>query len=214
MSNEADNTFVGVVVPKTIVETLVANSRQVEGKRAKAHSELCKDFVEKLLDEYVAQGHLTPPVVPDPPALTLEDASNVILQHLNPEHRKLIEELAAEGHRPVSAYVLSPVMLAKDHGQVGVLVGEWADVEKPTEAKAVLKQGTCEECGKAIKPGTRFCPMVSEDVDSCGQINAHKVMVAARESKRIAKPSSPFAPKPSAVVAKFRSEGSAALTAQ
>ena len=207
--SDVDNTFVGVVVPKTIIASLVADSRSVEGKKAKAHSELGKEFVEKLLDEYVAQGHLTPPVVPDPPALTLEDASKIILQHLHPEHRGLIEELAAEGHRPLSAYVLSPVMLAKDHGQVGVLVGEWADVEKPTEVHAKLKAGTCEECGKPVKPGTRFCPLVSEDVDSCGQINAHKVMVAARESKRIQKPSSPFAPKPSALIRQFAMENAA-----
>jgi len=202
---DADNTFVGVVVPASIVASLVEKPRSTEaGKRAKSASELCKEFVEGLLAEYVAQGHLTPPVVPDPPALTLDDASAILLNKLNPEHKLLIQELAAESHRPISAYILSPVMLAKDHGTVGVLVGEWADVPEAAQVpNAPRKQGACEECSKPVKAGTRFCPPIEDGAEGCGHKHARRMRQEMVERSRPQQAPSPFAPKPSPLTRAF-----------
>lgn len=213
----SEATFVGVTVPAAIMERLAQDERtrgEAEGKSPKAlrpHIKLAQAYVEKLLEE--ALGGARPDVLPppEPATLPLADACATVLKHLHPEHAKLIQELAAEKQMSMVPFVMSPITFARDHGRVGVLAPEWLEKEPVTiqpETKQVVKAGVCEYCGNGVKVGTRFCPPPEDGGDSCGRKAAMKVTYDMRDRNRPRKNTSPFAPKPSALVKQFTAEHS------
>jgi hypothetical protein len=173
----SEDTLVGVVVPAAFVEIAVreGNEHDAQAKRRHPPNHHVKVWVEKLLTRYptLVEQSVTPSLIPPPPALlTVEDAAKVIVECLDPEHRNLIQTLAKESQRPLASYIMSPILLAREQGRVGVVIGEWAD-KKPDQTKSPMPlTSTCEWCGNPFKTtneGQRFCPSPADGSESCGR---------------------------------------------
>lgn len=202
--------MVGVIVPAKVVEVAVADgtARCKELRRRFNPQNAVRDYVQGLLETY--------PVVPTSgplphastvkPLVTVEDAAKLIIATLEPEHQSLIRQLAKDSQRPLAAYVISPMLLAKENGQASVVIGEWAD-KGPFDTKIPTPDTSqCEYCGGTFTPmrdGQRFCPPPPDESDSCGRKwnldKIHKLRDAGVVANAIG--TSPFAPKPSVRVA-------------
>lgn len=158
--------FVGISVPDEVVEAILSQPAYEGRKGSKAA--LVKEYVEQFL----AQG-LQPPKMEEPTPPTLDDACEVILSQLEPEHQRLLRQLALETGRPVAAFVISPILLARDNGTFQVLLGQWMD-SQPAQGRITMRTTalTCEYCHKTIEAprrhDQRFCNE-PEDGDSCGR---------------------------------------------
>ena len=178
--------FIGVTVPDEVVDTILAQPEYVGKAGAKtSKAALVKDYVEKLLT-----GAVVPPATVEPHMPTVAEACDVILSQLDEEHQRLLKQLALETERPVAAYILSPIMLARDNGTFGVLLGEWMD-STPQQAQVTKRPSalTCEQCHKPIdspkRHDQRFCNE-PEDGNSCGRAWNIAQIQAKREPKRVA----------------------------
>ena len=202
----ADNTFVGVVVPAVKVESLTQEYETAQGQPPRGGgAKLAKEWVEGLIASALdtAAGVAAQPE--SAPALNLEAACAAIVEALQPEHRDLIKALSTETGQPLTAYIMSPIVAAKDHGRVGVLMTEYAqtaELPKPT-ASTVVSGAACEECAQPVKAGTRYCPPPEDGADGCGHKAARRIMQAAREANRPRIVPSPFAPSRSVLVQAF-----------
>lgn len=203
----ADNTFVGVVVPAVKVESLTQEYETAQGQPPRGGgAKLAKEWVESLIAGALdtATGVAAQP---EPaPALSLEAACTAIVEALQPEHRDLIKALSTETGQPLTAYIMSPIVAAKDHGRVGVLMTEYAqtaELPKSTVKSETASGAMCEECSQPVKAGTRYCPPPEDGVDGCGHKAARRIMQAQRDANRPRLSPSPFAPSRSVLVQAF-----------
>lgn len=139
------------------------------------------DAVQKLVNK--AAYNYKEPDRPAPPKIdTTEAAAKLLVDCLEPEHRNLIYTLAKETMRPLAAYVMSPLLLARENGRVGVVIGKWADARLDTNHAPINTTNTCEFCRKEFnmeREGQRFCMPKLEDADSCGrQFQAARIKAA------------------------------------
>jgi hypothetical protein len=213
----SENMLVGLVIPATVVADAVAEGQEEDRRLKRRHSpqQQVKAYVEKLLENYKhPQPEPENPLdAPDPPpspqplpppstVSTVEDAARLIIDCLDPEHKMLIYQLAKETQHPLASYVMSPLLLARENGTTGVLIGEWVD-KRPGQSKSPMPAvATCEYCGNHFTPmreGQRFCPPLPDDIDSCGRKWNMDRLHAQRDPLRIkqAMGDSPFAPLPS-----------------
>lgn len=184
--SEHDNMFLGVVVPAAIVEegAVYAKAQAVNGKKVNPQNAV-KAVVERILADHLQRAtavgeiaHSTEGAVTKPLSeTTLEDASKVILSQLDPEHRNFLYQLASDSGRPLSSYVLSPILLAKEHGNTNVLLGQWADATKAHGEVCTITPDSkiCEysECKKSFKPERRdqkYCPPPADGSEPCGRM--------------------------------------------
>ena len=122
----------------------------------------------KLLEQPIVA-----PTIPTPSRLkTAEDAAQLIVKCLDPEHQLLIYEIAKQRQLPLAAFVFSAMQLIKENGQTSVIMSGWAD-KSPAETVAPLPTtATCQWCQGSFIPtrdGQKFCPPPDDESDSCGR---------------------------------------------
>lgn len=215
---EDKSLFVGVDLPPALVEQVYAlteagrESVKLSGGRAKTSGQIGKELVEDLLAKAtalpqpvleanvaIAPVHIEPPA----PILSLENACEVVVSFLDEHSQNLIRALARESQRPVASYIMSAVLLAREQGRIGVVMGEWAD-KRPTDTlipKAAVS--TCAYCGHEFTPtrdGQQFCPPPPDDSDSCGHKHGLEAIHTERAQRLARRSPSPFEPKFSPIV--------------
>ena len=174
--------FVGLVIPAHIVDYATQQEkakRLAEGKdpdHAVNPSKLATAYVETLLAGFVPERGLEAPRSGQAPAVidSVEQAAEIIVNTLEPEHRNKIHQVAKETNHPLAAYVVSPMLLVNDSGSFSSLLGKWADAV-PQSSKApitTVHTGKCEYCGQPIanpaRVDQRFCNMPEDGAVSCG----------------------------------------------
>ena len=175
----ADNEFAGIVIPAHIVEYATQQAkaaRAAEGKSTNSlnANKIAVAFVEKLLAECVPANGLqvAHPVAPAPVIDSVEQAAEVIVASLEPEHQHKLRQVSKETNHPLAAYVISPILLANDNGAYSTLLGRWADSVPEKQVVKSSSTSICEFCHQPIvKPhreGQRFCNMPEDGSDSCG----------------------------------------------
>ncbi len=120
---------------------------------------------------------------------SLEVAAGVFLSYLEPEHRKLILDVAAETRQSPAAYILAYIQRAHDQGATALPVPEASDptMHAPLAPAndAIAKAQPCAWCHKPFTPsreGQRYCPDLDEG-ESCGR-QAGLAAVRASRNKR------------------------------
>lgn len=120
---------------------------------------------------------------------SIDVAAGVFLSYLEPEHRKLILDCAAETQRSPAAYILSYILRAHEQGATALPVPEAADpvqhlpLARANGAEADVQ--ACDWCHRPFTPtheGQRYCPDPAEG-ESCGR-QAGLAAVRAKRSKR------------------------------
>jgi len=120
---------------------------------------------------------------------SVDVAAGVFLAHLEPEHRKLILDCAADTQRSPAAYIMSYIKRAHDQGATAVPVSETFD---PSTQLSFLPPNNaevgpvlCEWCQRPFTPtqeGQRYCPP-PVDGESCGRQAGLAAIREARRSK-------------------------------
>lgn len=109
---------------------------------------------------------------------SIDVAAGVFLAHLEPEHRKLILDCAAETNRSPAAYIMSYIQRARDQGATASPIAEALDpsVQQqfafPNGAEVGVVK-LCEWCQRplteiGVKEGHRYC-LPPTDGESCGR---------------------------------------------
>lgn len=130
-----------------------------------------EDAVQKIINRQ-AYNYKDPTAPPPATIDNTETAAKLLIDCLEPEHKNLIYALAKETNRPLAAYVMSPLLLAREQGRVGVVVGNWSDMKASAVQQPMPNSQICEYCGQSFepkRPGQRFCPPLPDDSDSCGR---------------------------------------------
>lgn len=134
-------------------------------------SDAFEDAVQKLVNK-AAFNHKEPTRTAQPKIDTTEAAAKLLIDLLEPEHKDLIYTLARETGRPLAAYVMSPVLLMREQGRVGIVIGPWADAKADTAWARQESTRACLFCHKDFhvdRDGQKFCMPKPEDGDSCGR---------------------------------------------
>ncbi len=120
---------------------------------------------------------------------SLEVAAGVFLSYLEPEHRKLILDVAAETRQSPAAYILAYIQRAHDQGATAIPVPEATDptthAPLSTANDAIAKAQPCAWCQRPFTPareGQLYCPDTDEG-ESCGR-QAGLAAVRASRNKR------------------------------
>lgn len=141
-------------------------------------------LVEQAL-EMVLGGDVKPIIRPR--EVTVEDAGEILLAHIEPGQASLIRDLCREHSRTPAEYILSYVYLAHERGETATMVGESVLTRESLLRDEAAADGTvCEQCGTALvdaKRGQRFCPDVDDGTESCGR----KHSLAELHTRRAAK---------------------------
>ena len=150
--------------------------------------------VQKLVEqtlEMLLGGEVTPLV--GARTVTVEDAGEILLAHIEPSQAALIMDLCRDHGRKPYEYLLSYVYLAHERGETAMLIGEqFLAANMPTAAEA---QGAsaCEHCGTPPvnpKRGQRFCPDPDDGTESCGrkhslaELHEHRAKRAGKADNR------------------------------
>jgi len=136
--------------------------------------------------EMILGGEVKP--ITTPREVTLEDAGEIFLAHIEPAQAALIRDLCREHARQPYEYVLSYVYLAHERGETATMVGETVlERQAPASGTAFTDALVCEHCGKplaASKRGQRFCPDPDDGTAGCGRqhelarLHAHRAQRA------------------------------------
>lgn len=135
---------------------------------------------------------------------TLDDATKVFMDLLDPAHRDLILQCADERHMAPAAFLLSAIKLAHERGEAGMILGEISiepALQQHAEAASAPKpaaSGLCEWCHNVFvptRPGQRYCPPPADGSEPCGrQAGLADIRMKLRTPSRD-KQANVFAPK-------------------
>jgi len=112
------------------------------------------------------------PVVSASRRVTLEDAVSRVLEELDPDHQRIIQDCAAETGQPPSAYILSALRLSRDRGEMSKLD---RDSMVEPEAQGLPATVQCTWCQTWFTPtakGQYVCPVPVPGQDSCARQQA------------------------------------------
>lgn len=140
-------------------------------------------LVEQAL-EMLLGGEVQPIIRPRD--VTLEDAGEVFLAHIEGSQAALIRDLCREHERTPAEYILSYVYLAHERGETATMVAETV-LERQASPATIRGEGSvCEHCGTPlVQPhrGQRFCPDPDDGRPSCGRLHSLAVLHAHRASR-------------------------------
>ena len=141
-------------------------------------------LVEQAL-EMVLGGDVQPIIRPRD--ITLEDAGELFLAHIEASQASLIRDLCKEHQRTPAEYILSYVYLAHERGETATMVGETV-LERQMPLVQTAGSGACEFCGADLvepKRGQRFCPDPPPDsgIESCGRKHSLAELHARRAAR-------------------------------
>lgn len=155
-----------------------------------------------ILVEQAVEALLTGTVTPitQPREVTLEDAADLLLQHMDAGQAALIKDLCAEtGHQP-SDYLLSYIFLAHERGETAHMIGEHVMVRQEASAAALPAlpgEAICDYCHKAFRStrqGQKYCPDPDDGTESCGR-RASLEALHWHRAKRLGNPNNEGAPR-------------------
>jgi hypothetical protein len=131
--------------------------------------------VNTLMAQIVEGDTLGAPAAPR--EITFDDAASVFLGQLEPEHRKLIEDCAAETQRTPASYILSYIKLAHDQGNTAKAIPEAFDPTQKAVPAVALSNKSCEWCQKPLEDrNARYCPAPDDGTEPCGrQASLHEL---------------------------------------
>lgn len=141
-------------------------------------------LVEQALD-MVLGGEVQPIIRPR--EVTLEDAGELLLAHIEPGQAALIRDLCREHERQPYEYLLSYVYLAHERGETATMVGETVlERQVPTTGTPLTGALFCEQCRKPLSAphrGQRFCPDPDDGTPGCGRQHSLAALHAHRASR-------------------------------
>lgn len=146
--------------------------------------------VTKLVEqavEMVLGGEVQP--IMRPRDVTVREAGDVLLGHIDAAQASLIRDLCREHDRHAYEYLLSYVYLAHERGETATMVGETVlDRETTARDEAAVVGAVCEFCSAALvapRRGQRFCPDPPEDsgIESCGRKHSLAELHARRAAR-------------------------------
>ena len=138
--------------------------------------------------EMVISGEIQPPILRSRD-VTVQEAGDVLLGHIDAAQASLIRDLCREHDRHAYEYLLSYVYLAHERGETATMVGETVlDRETVARDEAAVGGTACEFCGAALvapRRGQRFCPDPPADsgIESCGRKHSLVEMHARRAAR-------------------------------
>lgn len=141
------------------------------------------DITINTLISQIVEGETTPAPLTAPPSF--DDAAEIFLQQLEPEHRKLIEDCAKETDRSPASYILSYIKLAHDQGNTAKALPEALDpvINKPLH-NATPGTKRCEWCTTPLEDlHARFCPDPGDGTESCGRQASLATLRNSRRAK-------------------------------
>lgn len=194
--SQNDLMFAGVTVPEAVVRLADAQREvNVDGQKKGSLNKAVVNYVEQLLADFVSHNRLPSVEVGESP-VTLDRACSVMLAKLDADHQRLLRTFAKERRLPIEAFLMSAIIRAKERGEAGVVMYEWAaNAPQVAPVPQMLFDGTCEFCHQSFKPsyeGQRFCPPPPDESDSCGRkYNIEKIKADLATKRR---PPSQFAP--------------------
>jgi len=178
MSEPAGRELVMLEVPESWVRIARERMEALPGKSPKRHF---ATIVQQLMEEAAANVALTPPIPVSP--TNIEDACRMIVSCLDPEHRDLIHQLAKDTQRPVTSFIMSAILRAREQGAVADTLGPWTDATVAALESPPPDQSECQYCHRYFVPvtkGQQFCPPPADGSDSCGRKHLVAQMRATR----------------------------------
>lgn len=142
--------------------------------------------VAKLVEqtmELLLTGEVKPIIRPR--EVTLEDAGEIFLGHMEESQAALIRELCKEHRRKPHDYVMSYIHLALERGETATMVSETVLDRYGVNAEESTGSLRCEYCGNGLvnpRRGQRFCPD-PEDGEGCGRKHSLAELHKRRESR-------------------------------
>ena len=108
------------------------------------------------------------------PKPTLDEAAEVLLQHLPTVLVEKLRELSREYRVSPAAYLLSYAKLADDRGELSINISsDDRELGNAPEQLPVPETAKCAQCGSTFKParaGQKYCPEPEDwNVVSCGR---------------------------------------------
>lgn len=114
------------------------------------------------------------------PELSLEAASQRLVDELDPDHQRILRECAAETGQPVSAYILSALRLSRDRGEVSKLDRESLVEPENAPPASTTQCKWCKTWFTPTRPGQYLCPEPLEGQASC----AHQMAMERVHQRR------------------------------
>jgi len=163
-----------LILPTTMKERLRSKAQELGIDVTK----MVEQTMEMLLEGEVK------PIVQNR-TVTVEDAGEILLAHIEPSQAALIMDLCRDTGRRPYEYLLSYVYLAHERGETAKLIGEQFLTASMPKGSAVEANTHCEyvECGRPLvnpRRGQRFCPDPDDGTPSCGrkhslaELHAHR----------------------------------------
>lgn len=143
-------------------------------------------LVEQALE--MVLGGDVPPII-QPREMTVQDAGDLLLAHIEPGQASLIRDLCKEHDRHAYEYILSYIYLAHERGETATMVGETVmDRHSLARDEAAVTGAVCDWCKAVLvtpKRGQKFCPDPPEDSGevSCGRKSTLADLHARRAAK-------------------------------
>jgi len=143
--------------------------------------------VQKLVEqtlEMLVGGEVTPLVAAR--TVTVEDAGEILLAHIEPSQASLILDLCRDTGRKPYEYLLSYVYLAHERGETAKLIGEQFLSANAPRVDEPMGATACEYCGTALvnpRRGQRYCPDPDDGTESCGRKASLAEMRGRRASR-------------------------------
>lgn len=153
-----------ITLPEGMKDRLKAKAAEL----AVPHEKLIEQALEMVL------GGQVKPLVTNR-TVSVEDAGEILLAHVEPAQAALILDLCRENHRKVFEYILSYVYLAHERGETATMVGESVlAAHTPAGADPLAGNTHCDHCRAPLvapRRGQRFCPGPDPDdgTESCGR---------------------------------------------
>lgn len=190
--------FYTLNVPEEIADGLRVEA-ETAGRSMRQH------LLDKLTTATTVDASTVSPPVSQPAAaahpVTLDEAAAVFVAQLDEEHQKLIHDCAHETGRPVSAYILSYILLARDQGLTAKPIPEYLERGEPEIATVTATEPTgsvlmeCAWCHRTFTPtrnGQQYCPEPDGGAEPC----ARKAALSGIRERRQKAKSNPSIPAP------------------
>lgn len=160
------------------------------------------DAAGQTMRQYVlAKLTAAQPASADPSPVSLDAAAAVLLAQLDSEHQMLIQECARETGRPISAYLLSYIHMAREMGRTAKPLPEYLErgstqpvvdaTPAPTPSLA-----ECRWCHRSFTPtleGQQYCPNPDDGSEPCAK-QAALAEIRTRRRGKVVEPGVPAPP--------------------